>query len=321
MYCIAIDLGGTIIKIGLVGGEEILEFCSIPAKAGSLAGNLLAMEAVINRLLSKWKIPKEELAGVGLAFPGMVNPKEKRVTSTNDKYDDACNIDLSQWVQSNWEVPFIIDNDARLALAGEWRMGAGKNCRNMVMMTIGTGIGTGVVLDGRIIKGTHYQAGSLGGHLIVDYRGRRCTCGNIGCVEAMASSFFLPEIIRTHPKISNEYKARVASCDFRTLFGLMRQGETEATLLCKECMDVWAAAIINYIHAYDPEMIVIGGGIMRSADIIVPYLKERIDRLVWAPENEVLIKPSLLGDNAALLGIASTLTSLKNISINSILYL
>lgn len=321
MYCIAIDLGGTIIKIGLVGGEEILEFCSIPAKAGSLAGNLPAMEAVINRFLSKWKIPKEELAGVGLAFPGMVNPKEKRVTSTNDKYDDACNIDLSQWVQSNWEVPFIIDNDARLALAGEWRMGAGKNCRNMVMMTIGTGIGTGVVLDGRIIKGTHYQAGSLGGHLIVDYRGRRCTCGNIGCVEAMASSFFLPEIIRTHPKISNEYKARAASYDFRTLFGLMRQGETEAMLLCKECMDVWAAAIINYIHAYDPEMIVIGGGIMRSADIIVPYLKERIDRLVWAPENEVLIKPSLLGDNAALLGIASTLTSLKNISINSILYL
>lgn len=320
MYCIAIDLGGTIIKIGLVSGEEILEFCSIPAKAGSLTGNLPAMEAVINRLLSKWKIPKEELAGVGLAFPGMVNPKEKRVTSTNDKYDDACGIDLSLWVQINWKVPFIIDNDARLALAGEWSSGAGKNCRNMVMMTIGTGIGTGVVLDGRIIKGNHYQAGSLGGHLIVDYRGRRCTCGNIGCVEAMASSFFLPEIIRTHPKISNEYKARAASYDFRTLFGLMRQGEAEATLLCKECMDVWAAAIINYIHAYDPEMIVIGGGIMRSADIIVPYLQERIDRLVWSPENEVLIKPSLLGDNAALLGIASTLASLQNISINSILY-
>ena len=148
------------------------------------------MGGIINRLLSKWKVSREELAGMGLAFPGMVNPKEKRVTSTNDKYDDACDIDLPSWVDRNWGTSFIIDNDARLALAGEWYMGAGKNSRNMVMMTIGTGIGTGVVLDGRIIKGTHYQAGSLGGHIVVDYRGRRCTCGNIGCVEAMASSFF-----------------------------------------------------------------------------------------------------------------------------------
>ena len=166
MYCIAIDLGGTIIKIGLVKGAEILEFNSFPAKAGSLADNLPVMKTVIDRLLGKWRVSKEELSGIGLAFPGMVNPKEKRVTSTNDKYDDACDIDLASWVYRNWETLFIIDNDARLALAGEWCFGAGRNSRNMVMMTIGTGIGTGVVLDGRIIKGTHYQAGSLGGHIV-----------------------------------------------------------------------------------------------------------------------------------------------------------
>ena len=91
----------------------------------------------------------------------------------------------------------------------------------------------------------------------------------------------------------------------------MRRGEPEATLLCKDCMDVWAAAVINYIHAYDPEIVVIGGGIMRSADIILPYLKERIDRLVWAPENKVEITTSLLGDNAALLGISCTLSTIK----------
>ena len=149
MYCIAIDLGGTIIKIGLVKGAEILEFNSFPAKAGSLADNLPVMKTVIDRLLGKWRVSKEELSGIGLAFPGMVNPKEKRVTSTNDKYDDACDIDLASWVYRNWETLFIIDNDARLALAGEWCFGAGRNSRNMVMMTIGTGIGTGVVLDGK----------------------------------------------------------------------------------------------------------------------------------------------------------------------------
>ena len=123
MYCIAIDLGGTIIKIGLVKGAEILEFNSFPAKAGSLADNLPVMKTVIDRLLGKWRVSKEELSGIGLAFPGMVNPKEKRVTSTNDKYDDACDIDLASWVYRNWETLFIIDNDARLALAGEWCFG------------------------------------------------------------------------------------------------------------------------------------------------------------------------------------------------------
>ena len=117
MFCIAIDLGGTIIKIGLVKGDEILEFSSFPAITGSLDSNLPAMGGVINRLLNKWKVPKEELSGIGLAFPGMVNPKEKRVTSTNDKYDDACDIDLPSWVDRNWGTSFIIDNDARLALA------------------------------------------------------------------------------------------------------------------------------------------------------------------------------------------------------------
>ncbi len=311
MYCIAIDLGGTIIKIGLVKHEKILEFNSLRTKQGGLIHNLFSMETIINRLLSKWRVSKEELAGVGLAFPGMVNPEEKRVTSTNDKYDDACDIDLSAWVYRNWKVPFIINNDARLALVGEWRFGAGQDKRNMVMMTIGTGIGTGVILDGRVINGNHYQAGSLGGHIIVDYRGRRCSCGNIGCVEAMASSYFLPEIIRNHTKISDSYKAKAEGYDFKTLFDLMRQGETEATLLCKECMDVWAAAIINYIHAYDPEIVIIGGGIMKSADIIIPYLKERVNRLAWAPKHEVEIKSSFLGDNAALLGISYSLSKIE----------
>lgn len=312
MYCIAIDLGGTIIKIGLIRNDEILEFSCFPAKVGGLAKNLLCMESTINLLLDKWNVSNEELGGIGLAFPGMVNPEEKRVTSTNEKYDDACEIDLTEWAYTHWEALFVIGNDARLAAVGEWRFGSGKGLCNMVMMTLGTGIGTGVILDGKLIKGSHFQAGSLGGHMIVDYQGRRCTCGNIGCVEAMASSFFLPEIIRSHPSISDKYKMKVASYDFKALFGLMRQGDAEATLLCTECMDVWAAAIVNYIHAYDPEVIVIGGGIMKSGDIIVPYIRNRIDHLVWCPQSrKVEIKQSELGDNAALLGISYTLSTIK----------
>lgn len=92
-------------------------------------------------------------------------------------------------VDSRWGVPFVLENDARLAVIGEWLYGAAKGTGNVVMMTLGTGIGTGVILDSKPLVGHHHQAGSLGGHMVVDYRGRRCSCGNIGCVEAMASSF------------------------------------------------------------------------------------------------------------------------------------
>lgn len=312
MCCIAIDLGGTIIKIGLIEGDEILDFCSFPSHNGGLAKNLPFIEEAVDHLLDKWKITGERLSGIGLAFPGMVDPEQNRVTSTNDKYDDACGMNLAEWASNHWGVPFILGNDARLAVLGEWRSGAGEHTRNMVMMTLGTGIGTGVILDGRLINGRHFQAGSLGGHIVVNYRGRRCTCGNVGCVEAMASSFFLPEIIRTYPGISDAFKEKAELYDFKILFNLMREGNEEAALICRECMDVWAAGIVNYIHAYDPEVIIIGGGIMKSGDIILPYIRDRIDQLVWCPESKkVEIRPSLLGDNAALLGISYTLSTIK----------
>ena len=105
-----------------------------------------------------------------------------------------------------------MDNDARLAVAGEWWQGAARGKNNVVMMTIGTGIGTGVVIDGRLLYGQHFQAGSLGGHFVLDYKGRRCSCGNKGCVEALSSSFFLPTIVREHALLSESFKRDAAWC-------------------------------------------------------------------------------------------------------------
>ncbi len=129
--------------------------------------------------------------------------------------------------------------------------------------------------------------------MIVDYRGRKCTCGNVGCVEAHASSFFLPEIIGRN---------RNLPADFKPLFEAYRAGDGQAKEVVEECMDVWSAAIVNYIHAYDPELVVIGGGIMKSADTILPYVRKRVDGLAWCPgPDKVKIVASRTGDDAALL--------------------
>ncbi len=302
MYSIGIDLGGTIIKIGLIQAGEIIGFKAVASVSRrGFRANMPQIEEAIQQLLDESGIDASQLSGIGLAFPGLVNPVNKTVISTNEKYDDAQEIDFSAWVNSKWGVPLYMDNDARMAAMGEWRYGAGKGYNNVVMMTIGTGIGTGVVIDGKVLYGEHFQAGSLGGHFVIDYKGRRCSCGNVGCVEAHSSSSFLEEIIRDNETLSESFKDKADTFDFKQIFDLAEQENTDALCIRNQCMDIWAAAIITYIHAYDPEVVILGGGIMKSSKTIIPYLKARVDELAWCPSGKVQLVVSQLGDNTALL--------------------
>ena len=297
---LGIDLGGTIVKLGLVRNGKILAKTTVGADSqagldhmmgpiGEASDRLLALTGTV------------DLSGVTLAFPGIVDGRINRAVSTNAKYNDAPKVDLESWVKEKYHVPFAMDNDARMALVGEWIHGAGRGAENMVMMTIGTGIGTGAVVDGRPLHGRNWCAGSLGGHFVIDYKGRRCSCGNVGCVEAQASSFFLPKIIGEDASLSVSFRRDETNFNFKILFEKFRFADPEAMHVVTECMNVWSAAIVTYIHAYDPEIIVVGGGIMKSADIILPYLRERVYSLAWCPLAKPEIVVSELGDDAALL--------------------
>ncbi|MDR1602253.1 MAG: ROK family protein [Tannerella sp.] len=311
MYNIGVDLGGTVIKVGLTQDGKVVGFKTFDSVSKAIKPNLSFIESAVNSLLDTKDIPVSQLSGIGLAFPGIVNPVNRTVISTNNKYDDAKEIDFPAWIKRNWDVPFYMDNDARAAVLGEWQCGAGRGYKNIVMVTIGTGIGTGVVLDGNLLYGKHFQAGSLGGHFVVDYRGRLCSCGNRGCVEALASSAFLTEIIREDENLSGKCRRQADTYDFNCLFSLWRSGDPDALAICNRCMDVWAAGIICYIHAYDPEIVILGGGIMRSGDVILPYLQQRINALTWCPSGKVGLVASKLGDKAAILGVAYGLSILN----------
>ena len=300
-HTVAIDLGGTIVKIGLVSGGKVVVSTRVDADSeAGLAAMLPAIGDAIDTLMKERGLANEDLRGAAMAFPGIVNFAERRAASTNAKYNDAPEVDVEGWILERYEIPFVMDNDARMALLGEWTYGAGRGTDNMVMMTIGTGIGTGAVIDGRPVYGRRWCAGALGGHMIVDYRGRRCTCGNIGCVEAHSSSFFLPRIIGEDEGLSEGFRTDKANYNYKTLFDKYRSGDKDAVRAVTGCMDVWAAAIVNYIHAYDPQTVVMGGGVMKSADIIIPYIQKKVDSLAWTPGEKVTIVPSELGDDAAL---------------------
>jgi glucokinase len=308
-YTIAIDLGGTIIKAGLFENNRLIDAKQLQAnRLSGFQANLPHIEETIQGLLSHHDVRPDQLSGIGLAFPGLVDPYKCQVISTNEKYDDAYGFDIKKWVKDRWNVFFCMDNDARLAVAGEWYCGAGAGRNNVVMMTIGTGIGTGVIIDGNILYGKHFQAGSLGGHFVVDYRGRKCSCGNIGCVEALASSFFLPDIIRQHTHLSASFREKAEKTSFKALFQWAADGDREAVLLVNECMDIWSAAIITYIHAYDPEIVILGGGVMNSRAVIIPYIQEKVDTYAWCPTEKVKVVSSELSENAALMGLDYCMT-------------
>lgn len=307
-YYLGIDLGGTRVKMGIVSGGKVIARRIVPARsANGLAASFPQLEEEINGLVAT--VPEESgrLAGIGLAFPGLVNTKTKKILSTNAKYDDAPSLDLEQWVAGNWSVPFAIDNDARMATVGEWKYGAGTDTDDLVVMTIGTGIGTSAVIEGKLLRGKHFQAGCLGGHLSVQVNGRPCSCGNLGCVEAHGSTWSLAAITREHPLFPSSILSAEESIDFAVLFKAAAGKDPLAMEILQYSMDVWSAGIVNLIHAYDPEVIVIGGGVLHSADLIMPYIREKVKQHAWTPWGTVDIRPTELAEDAGILGIVHTL--------------
>ena len=303
-YFIGVDLGGTRIKIGLVSGGKILSRSMVPAIAtAGLESSLPLLKTEINQLLTLNQVDPGSFGGIALGFPGLVDPKKNKILSTNKKYDDARRIQLDQWVRGEWNVPFFMDNDARLAAVGEWKYGAGQDTDDLVVMTIGTGIGTSAIVEGNLLRGKHFQAGCLGGHISVDYQGRPCSCGNIGCMESHASTWSIRERILSSPAYEHSsLSASNAPIDFEKLFHAADRGDQLALEIKQDCLDVWSAGIVNLIHAYDPEVVVIGGGAMHRAADIIPYLTEKVQQHAWCPWGKVSIRRSELMGDAAILG-------------------
>jgi glucokinase len=255
-----------------------------------------------HRLLGDLGIPLRQCAGLALSFCGLVDSSTARIISTNAKYDDAPGLDLQGWCREAFDLPFRAENDARMALLGEWHAGAGMGFEEIVMMTIGTGIGGAAMLQGRLLRGKHFQAGCLGGHFPVLFDGRRCTCGALGCAEAEASAWSLPEVCRSMAGFESSRLAAEPQITFENLFRHAEGGDSVATRARDRCLAVWSAAAIALIHAYDPEIVLLGGGVMKSAPVILPFVQSYVDRHAWTPWGRVDVRSAQLGNDAALLG-------------------
>lgn len=309
MLALSLDMGGTHIGCAVVRDKEILATESLATKnAQSLAAMLPAIEATLRGLLRGCGEKLDSCGGVAIGFPAIVDARTGRILSTLKKYEDVKDLDLTAWSREVFGTPMRIENDARMALLGEQFAGCVQDARDVVMMTLGTGIGGAAMLEGKLLRGAHAQAGCLGGHMPVDYRGRLCSCGNIGCAEAEAAGWSLPGIVRDHPRFAESTLAGVEAIHFRALFDAADAGDAVALDVRQHCLEVWSADAVALIHAYDPEVVVIGGGVMHRADVILPFVQNHVDKHAWTAWGKPQVRAAGLGEHAGLLGAVPLLT-------------
>lgn len=307
---IAIDLGGTKIKIGLVQGNTILAGTAIDAHSGNgLQERLPFVAAAIQALLAQQNLTVTDIAGVGMAVPGIVDSVQKRILSIDKKFGDAPGIDFESWCTNAFGLTLAIENDARTALIGEWKFGKAKAVDNVVLITLGTGVGSSAIIEGKLLKGKHFTSGILGGHSVINYKGAVCNCGNTGCVETEAATWSIGAKVKAHPAFAASTLANECLIDFESIFRLANEEDFLAKQMRDESLDVWAACAINLIHAYDPEMVLVSGGIMASSSYIIPYLQQKTDAHAWTPWGKVKIESASYPDAAALLGAGYLVTN------------
>ncbi len=258
---------------------------------------------VLRRIATDRDVHLDQCLGLVVGFCGLVNCDTARVLSTNQKYEDAPGLDFNSWARESLGVRLRLENDARLALLGERAAGAGAGYDDIVMMTLGTGIGGAAMMGGKLVRGKHYQAGCLGGHFAMNPRGWRCTCGAIGCAESEASTWALPSICASWPGFAESRLKHEKSLDFAVLFRMAAEGDAVALEIVHYSVDVWAALTVSLIHAYDPEIVIVGGGVMRSAERILPAIRKRVEEACWTPWGKVkVLEAQNSTDTAALMG-------------------
>jgi predicted NBD/HSP70 family sugar kinase len=207
------------------------------------------------------------------------------------------------WSEVVFGLPLRIENDAALALLGEHRAGAARGFGDVVLVTLGTGIGVSAMLEHRLIRSRMGHAGSLGGHFTLKMDGRRCACGTIGCAEAEASTSVLPAIAAAWPGFAESELAASTRLDYAEVFRAKEAGDRVAREIVDHSIAVWSALAATLVHAYGPQVILFGGGVMARGEEILGPVRAYVQRHAWRSSRGVTqIESAALGTHAAYVG-------------------
>ena len=313
-FVLGIDIGGTNLVVGSVAedGSVLHAMQSEPTQAEAGATDVLdRLVALAERAIAQTRreLPGAEIIGVGTGAPGPLDTKSGIVLLTPNL--GWVNMPLRQIIRDRLGLPATLDNDANCAVLGEWWVGAARGARNAIGITIGTGIGGGLVLDGKLYHGASDVAGEIG-HTTIDTEGRRCKCGNYGCLEAYASgpNIAMRAVEELEAGAADSMLPGMVGGDLKkitaqTVYEAAHQGDELALEVVNDTAKFLGTGIANLLNVFNPEVVVVCGGVTLAGDHLFEPLRREVARRAFKPAVQACrIVPGELINTAGVYGAA-----------------
>jgi len=312
-YNIGIDIGGTNIKIAIVDSKGKLAFSESTSTRAEM-GYEFTIKNIINLVkdsLTQSEVSVNKIGGIGVGCPGQID-SENGIVRALPNIPGWVNVPLAKILYDEFALPAKIDNDVRVATLGESKFGAGRGYSNLICITVGTGIGSGIIINGQLVRGASKAAGEIGHVIVQDRNGEICGCGNVGCVEAVASG---PAIVKQAELYlmtgkSTKFKELAAGSPItpEIVAEAAILGDAVARKIFERTGEWIGIALSSVVNLLNPEVIIIGGGVAQAGDLLLNPIRETINkRALKISAETVKIIPAQLGNSAGVVG-ASLLT-------------
>jgi glucokinase len=319
-YVIGIDLGGTNLRTGLVDRNgKIHHRLSIKtennADPQTISNQIFYLIDEIINVGAGFKPAPTNIIGVGLGSPGLVDKKGETILFSPN-LPLWRNIPIKRMVSERFSVPCVLENDANAAAWGEKWVGAGKEADSLVMLTLGTGIGGGIIINNKLWRGVNNVAAEIG-HMVIQMDGPKCSCGNYGCIEAYASATSMVRRFKESLKSGVPSSLKGAGdVTAKMINDAAFQGDRASLDVIKETGHYLGVALVNIMHVLNPEVIVLTGGMIGSGDLLMNPIKQVIkEKAFEASAKETKIVFSQLGNDAGIIGAAGCLLNELEISV------
>ena len=310
-YFVGVDIGGMSIKAGVVDKSgHIISKDSCETRPERHYSEVIAdMGKLIDKVIADSGVPYASVGGVGIGIPGTVNSLTGIVSYSGNLNFKKVNV-LKE-LKKTCSLPSFIGNDANCAALGEAKYGSGGGKKNAILVTLGTGVGTGFVIDGKILEGNKGE-GAEGGHICIRMGGEKCTCGERGCWEAYASASALirqtKKAMEKNPDSAmNDIVKDMGKVSGRTAFLAMNQGDKAGTRVVKSYVKYIAQGIINLVNIFRPDVIMVGGGVSHEGDYFIKMIERVVRRHSFGGTNNTVppVVKASLGNDAGIIGAAA----------------
>ena len=313
MYRLGIDLGGTNIVAGVVDKKyKIVAKAScktaVPRPESEICDS---MAEVAKKAVEKAKLTMDDIESVGIGVPGAVNPKTGVIEYSANLFFH--NWEVVEMMEERLGKKVHIENDANAAALGEYLAGSAKGAKNAVAITLGTGVGGGIIIDGKIYSGSNFAGAELG-HMVIVKDGKECACGRRGCWETYASATGLINLTKQKilsEKLEFSYMLKLCDGDInkvngRTAFDAMRDGDPTAKSVVEEYISYLSCGLVNIINIFQPDVLCIGGGISNEGENLLAPVRSYVERERYTKHNDkqTVICKCTLGNDAGIIGAA-----------------